>query len=159
MTSTTQVIEQFYSAFQKKDFRTMQDCYADKATFSDPVFHDLNAQEVRAMWEMLCLRGKDLEIEFMDVKANEAEGSAVWIARYTFSSTGRYVANHINARFKFENGKIVEHTDHFNFHRWAGQALGLSGRLLGWTPFFKNKVQKSAMAALNDFIRKKISNK
>ena len=55
----------------------MQNCYANKATFSDPVFHNLNAEQVRAMWEMLCLRDKDLEIEFKDVKANQTEGSAV----------------------------------------------------------------------------------
>lgn len=157
MTANTQLIEQFYTAFQKKDYKAMQDCYADKATFSDPVFQNLNAEQVRAMWEMLCLRGKDLEIDFKEVRANESDGSAVWIARYTFSSTGRYVVNHINARFKFENGKIVEHTDQFNFHRWCGQALGLAGRLLGWTPLIRNKVQRSAMAALNDFIRKKKS--
>ena len=157
MTANTQLIEQFYTAFQKKDYKAMQDCYDDKATFSDPVFQNLNAEQVRAMWEMLCLRGKDLEIKFSDVKAHDAEGSAVWIASYTFSSTGKYVVNHVFARFKFENGKIVEHTDHFNFHKWSGQALGLSGRLLGWMPFVKNKVQKSAMVALNDFILKRKS--
>ena len=159
MTSTTQLIEQFYSAFQKKDYRTMQECYASNARFSDPIFHNLNAEQVRAMWEMLCLKGKDLEMEFMNIEANETEGSAVWIARYTFSSTGRYVINHVAARFRFENGKIVEHTDHFNFHKWAGQALGLSGRMLGWMPFVRNKAQKSAMVALNDFIQKRKANK
>src|SRR5687768_3808365 len=114
MTSNTQLIEQFYSAFQKKDYKTMQDCYADKATFSDPVFQSLNSEQVRAMWEMLCLRGKDLEIKFKDVKANQVEGSAVWTAGYTFSPTGRYVVNQITASFKFDSGKIVEHTDHFD---------------------------------------------
>ena len=159
MTSNIHLIEQFYSAFQKKDYTSMQGCYADNARFSDPVFHNLNAEQVRAMWEMLCLKGKDLEIEFKDVKANDADGSAVWIARYTLSSTGRYVVNHVTARFKFDNGKIIEHTDHFDFHKWSGQALGLSGRLLGWMPFVRNKVQKSAMIALNDFMQKKKSNK
>lgn len=155
MSTNTDLIRQFYSAFQKKDYRTMQECYADSARFSDPVFHNLNAEQVRAMWEMLCLKGKDLEIELKDVKADNTEGSAVWIARYTLSSTGRYIVNHITAHFKFENGKIIKHTDDFNFHRWCGQALGLSGRLLGWMPFVRNKVQKSAMTGLNDFILKK----
>ena len=55
-----QLITTFYSAFQKKDYKTMQNCYADNATFSDPVFVNLNATEVKAMWEMLCIRGTDL---------------------------------------------------------------------------------------------------
>lgn len=123
MTTNTQLIQHFYAAFQKKDYEVMKESYADNARFSDPVFRNLNAEQVRSMWEMFCLKGKDLEIEFKDIKANSTEGSAVWIARYTFSSTGRYVVNHITAQFNFKNGKIVEHTDQFNFHRCRGRRL------------------------------------
>ena len=159
MTPTGQLIERFYTAFQNKDYITMQECYADSARFDDPVFHNLNAEQVRTMWEMFCVRSKDLNIEFMNIKANETEGSAAWIARYTFSSTGKQVVNNIIANFKFENGKIIRHTDTFNFHKWARQALGLSGLFLGWMPFVKNKVQKSAMLALNNYVLKKKTNR
>jgi ketosteroid isomerase-like protein len=149
------LITKFYSSFKKRDFKSMQECYADNATFSDEVFQDLNASQVKSMWEMLCLRGKDLELEFKNVNADEKTGSAEWIATYTFSKSGRKVENRIKVDFIFENGKIAKHSDHFSFYRWSRQALGISGLLLGWTPFLKNKVRKTAMKNLNDFINKK----
>ncbi|NEU09048.1 nuclear transport factor 2 family protein [Flavihumibacter sp. R14] len=155
MNRNEHLIYRFYTAFQKKDFRTMQECYADTAMFSDPVFPNLNATQVRAMWEMFCVKSRDLKIEFQNIRADEKTGSAEWIATYPFSANGNRVINHITANFVFEDEKIVRHRDHFNFHKWAGQALGLSGKLLGWMPFVRNKTQKAAMKALNDYMSKK----
>lgn len=152
MNNPEQVIRMFYTAFQNKDYKTMQDCYANKAVFNDPVFPDLNARQVRAMWEMFCVRSRDLTIELGNIKANDTEGVAEWTASYTFSSTGKKVINRIKSKFIFENGKILRHSDSFNFYRWASQALGLSGVLLGWLPFVRNKAQKAAMMALNNYM-------
>ena len=107
MNANEQCINSFYTAFQNKDFKTMQQCYADNAVFTDEVFIDLDAKKVRAMWEMLIKGGKDLQLEFSDVKADEKEGSANWVATYTFSKTGKKVINKIHAKFIFENGKII----------------------------------------------------
>ncbi len=133
----------------------MQASYSDSAQFNDPVFTGLNAAEVKAMWQMLLQNGKDLSLEYNDVKANDKTGSARWVATYTFSKTGRKVVNVIQADFNFEEGKIIRHNDHFSFYRWASQALGLSGILLGWTPFMKRKVQATAKQNLQAFIAKK----
>ncbi len=133
----------------------MQNCYADDAVFNDPVFVNLNATEVRAMWEMFCIKGNDLHIQFSNIEGGEKKGSAEWIATYTFSKTGRRVVNHIKADFSFANGKIIKHTDKFNFYRWSSQALGIAGVLLGWTPLLKNKVRKEAMKNLKDFMKSK----
>lgn len=133
----------------------MQECYADEASFSDEVFLNLNSAQVKAMWKMLILRGKDLQIRFQNVSADERQGSAEWIANYTFSQTGKKVENHITAKFEFENGKIVKHLDKFDFYQWSSQALGLTGVLLGWTSFLKSKVQKTAMKTLTDFMNSK----
>jgi len=146
------LVEHFYSCFQQKDYKGMQDCYADNATFSDSVFVNLNAAEVRAMWQMLCLRGKDLVLEYNDVTENATGGTAEWVAHYTFSATKRKVTNRIKAKFVIENGKIVSHIDDFDFYRWSSQALGLVGKLLGWTGFFKNKVRQNAANELDKFM-------
>lgn len=130
----------------------MKNCYAEKATFNDPVFQNLNATQVRAMWEMFCVKSKDLKIEFKNIRADQQNGGAEWTATYVFSLTGKKVVNHIIASFILENGKIVNHKDTFNFYNWARQALGLSGVILGWTPLVKNKVRKEAMNSLNNFI-------
>jgi ketosteroid isomerase-like protein len=149
------LIEKFYTAFQVKDYATMQSCYSNHATFSDEVFVGLNAEQVRAMWEMLLKNGKDLKLEFKNIKADGTTGSAEWIAYYTFSKTGNKVINRITASFIFENGKIIQHTDQFNFYKWASQALGNTGLLLGWTSFLKNKVRSTAMKSLVDFMKSK----
>lgn len=133
----------------------MQDCYADDATFSDAAFQNLNSAQVKAMWEMLIKRGKDLELRVQNVTADEKTGSAEWIANYTFSQTGNKVENHINANFEFENGKIVKHIDTFDFYKWSSQALGLVGKLLGWTSFLQNKVQQKARKSLEEFMNSK----
>jgi ketosteroid isomerase-like protein len=149
-----QLITKFYQAAQQKDYAGMQSCYADNATFSDEVFKNLNATEVKSMWEMLLKNGKDLQIVFKNITTNETTGSAEWEATYTFSLTNRKVINCIQAKFVLKNGKIVQHIDHFNFYRWAQQAFGFSGYLLGWTSFLKNKVRQRAAKNLSDFMRK-----
>lgn len=148
-------IHQLYSAFQRKDYAAMQACYADDATFSDPVFDRLNADQLRAMWEMFCKSEAAADIEYHSVSADAQAGSAVWVATYRFPPTGRKVVNTIHATFQLRDGKIVKHTDTFSFHRWAAQALGPVGLLLGWTPFLRNKVRGTAMRNLQKFIEKR----
>lgn len=149
-----QLIHTFYSAFQKKDYATMQQCYHDEATFSDPVFQNLSSREVRAMWQMLISGSKDLRLEFNKVQATDGKGSAHWDAFYTFSRTGRPVINRIDATFEFKDGKILRHTDVFDLWKWSRQALGLPGLLLGWGPIVQNKVRATARKTLDQFLKK-----
>ena len=151
MNQNSQLIHEFYTAFQNRDYKTMQNCYADHAVFNDEVFKNLNAEQVKSMWEMLLKKGKDLKLEFKNIRADDFKGSAEWVASYTFSATQRKVVNHICAEFEFENCKILKHTDRFNFYDWASQALGFKGVLLGWTNFLKSKVQQTALKNLEDF--------
>ncbi|MFM9986600.1 MAG: nuclear transport factor 2 family protein [Flavobacteriales bacterium] len=152
MNTAAEVVQTFYTAFQNKDYRAMQALYADEAQFSDEVFTNLTAPEVRAMWEMLIRRGKDLELTFEILSSDEETCHACWIAHYSFSKSGNRVVNKIDARFHVKNGLITEHNDSFDFHKWAGQALGFSGKLLGWTSWMKSKVQRSARESLKAFM-------
>lgn len=154
MTSNEQLITKFYTCFQNKDYKGMQDCYAGHAEFCDAAFTNLDGKQVRAMWEMLIKNGKDLKMTFGNVKGDVTGGNAEWTAVYTFSRTGNKVTNNINARFEIENGKIVQHTDSFTFYTWAKQAFGMTGLLIGWTPFFQNKVRATAMESLAKFMQK-----
>jgi ketosteroid isomerase-like protein len=146
-----ELIGRFYRAFAARDPDGMGACYAPGVRFSDPAFPDLRGDEARAMWRMLCTRGKDLRVEHTDVVADDSQGTAHWQAWYTFSQTGRAVHNVIAARFRFEDGLIVEHIDDFDFHRWARHALGPAGLFLGWTGFLRRKVQHEAAKGLAAF--------
>ena len=150
----TELLTRFYTAAQKKDFATMQECYHPEAIFDDPVFQNLDARHVKAMWQMLMTRGKDMEMVFSDVLTHDDLGAAKWNARYTFTKTERPVHNFITSGFEFKDHKIYRHTDHFDFYKWSSQALGLPGIMLGWSSFLQKKVQKEAMANLEVFMVK-----
>ncbi|MDY7093052.1 MAG: nuclear transport factor 2 family protein [Acidobacteriota bacterium] len=154
MHANARLIESFYRSFQQRNASGMVACYHPQVEFSDNVFPHLQGPEARAMWYMLCERGKDLEIEFEGIEANETSGRAHWQARYTFSPTGRPVHNSIYACFTFEDGRIVAHRDSFDLWRWASQALGLKGRLLGWTPLVQNAIRRQAARGLKAYMSK-----
>jgi len=58
----------------------------------------------------------------------------------------------VRATMRFADGLITDHVDDFDFHRWARQALGTSGLLLGWTPFLRNAVRRRARAGLDQYL-------
>jgi len=145
------VVTRLYQAFAVRDHAAMARCYTLDAHFSDPVFTDLEGTQVTAMWRMLCERATDLRITFRDVVVAGISGSAHWEAWYTYSATGRPVHNVISARFTLRDGLIAEHHDRFDVYRWARQALGTPGVLLGWTPFMRRAIQRRAAQSLARF--------
>jgi ketosteroid isomerase-like protein len=151
MHPNAELIARFYTSLSKLDGAGMAACYASDATFSDPVFTDLRGQEPGKMWRMLCKRGKDMTVVFDGIEATDTAGKAHWVATYTFSGTGRKVVNDIQASFVFKDGKIAQHKDVFDLYKWARQALGLKGVLLGWTPLVQGAIRKQAAAGLAAF--------
>ncbi|HVF53508.1 MAG TPA: nuclear transport factor 2 family protein [Actinomycetota bacterium] len=152
MGGNAELIETFYAAFARKDGDTMASCYRADASFSDPVFPHLSAEEAGAMWRMFCRPDSDLTVTFRDVRTEDDHGSAHWSAEYTFPPTGRKVRNEIDAEFSFAGGKIVSHRDEFDFFRWSRMALGAPGYLLGWSPLVRSKVRGQAASQLRRFM-------
>lgn len=146
-------VQEFYAAFQAMDAEKMASCYSPNVEFEDPAFGHLKGIRASNMWRMLVesQKGKDFRIEFKDISFDGTKGSAHWEAWYTFSQTGRKIHNIIEASFELENGKIVKHTDHFDLHRWARQAMGFKGLLIGGTRFFKRKLQSQTNRLLDKF--------
>jgi hypothetical protein len=152
-------IHEFYEAFRRLDAAAMKNAYATNARFEDPGFSLRGADEIGAMWAMLCdgvrKNGRDVwDIEVSGIEAAGDRGRAHWEPRYRFSATGRLVHNIIDARFTFnEAGRIVLHEDSFDFWRWARQALGPTGLLLGWTPLLRSAVRSKARRGLDAYRR------
>jgi ketosteroid isomerase-like protein len=154
MSSHTDIINKFYSAFSKLDHSTMNSCYSDDIAFFDPVFGLLRGDQARAMWEMLCKGAKDLNITWGNIQELDEEYcTCEWVANYTFSKTGRHVENKIKAHMRFANGQIIEHSDAFSLHKWSKQAFGLTGTLFGWNSFFQNKIKNTARKRLLKFMQ------
>lgn len=141
------VVEDFYAAFARRDAEAMIRGYAADATFRDPVFGRLDRAALAAMWEMLCARGKDLRVQASNIVAEGDRVQAHWSAAYTYSATGRMVRNEIDATFDFRDGKIVVHEDRFSVPRWARQALGVAGLVLG-LPGLRALIRRRAASAL-----------
>jgi len=157
MQPATLLLNRFYSAFQQLDYKTMQDCYSDNVIFNDPVFGLLEGNEAKAMWEMLCRNAKDFSLIYSDIEVLDDEyATCRWIATYTFSRTGKKVANHVKAFVKIKDGKIIEHSDAFRLSTWIAQAFGWKGIMFGWMNFMKRAVQKQARKNLDAFILKEI---
>ncbi len=150
------LIQRFYEAFQRLDAESMAQCYAPTAVFSDAVFPHLVGPQIGAMWKMLVGRSKGISVAFRDVHATESGASAHWTAHYEFGAQRRKVVNEVNARFRIQDGLIVEHRDHFGFWKWSRQALGPVGFVLGWTPFIRNRVRSQAASLLSDFTQKSV---
>ena len=141
-------IARFYAALGRRDAEAMLACYAPDVHFSDPIFRDLDATGVAAMWRMLTSRGTDLHVVVSGITADAQIGHAHWVATYTFSANRRRVENHIDATFGFRDGRIVRHQDRFGLYRWARQAFGPLGTLLGWSPLVQRTMRRQAARAL-----------
>ncbi len=145
------VVTRFYEAFARRDAAGMATCYHPEATFEDPAFGPLDRAAVCAMWTLLLGRSADLAVTHHILGEAGQTVKAHWEARYTFTRTGRPVLNRIEATFTLEDGLIRTHRDRFSFWAWATQAFGVTGFLLGWTPWFRAKVQAEALRALASF--------
>jgi len=147
----TDVVEQFYSSFAQSDGDAMAACYADDIVFEDPAFGELRGRAAGDMWRMLCSSATDLTVEHRIVDQTKNIVHTNWIATYTFSATGNKVRNDIDAVMVFDDSKIVEHRDSFSMWKWSSQALGLPGKLFGWSPPLQKKVRSTAFGNLAAF--------
>jgi ketosteroid isomerase-like protein len=149
------LIKRLYAALDAKDGETMASLYAPDATFEDPAFGELRGDEPGDMWRMLCEQATDLSVTASDVEADDSAGAANWVAKYTFSQTGRPVENRVSARFRFRDGLIADHRDLFSMLRWAPQALGPAGYLLGSNPAGRALMRRRARGTLANWRERK----
>jgi len=147
-----ELIEKFYTAFSKGNSEGMVECYHKDIEFQDPAFGTLKGERAAKMWEMLLSNKKaGVKIAFGNTEASAEEGKAKWVAEYVYGAKKRKVINHVNADFKFKDGKIIEHIDNFNLWKWTRQAMRSIGYMLGWTAFMKSKIQKATNDKLDAF--------
>ena len=152
------LLKRFYTAFSTLDARTMQSCYAPHAQFEDPLFALQGAEQIGAMWQMVCQTIRNggqavWRLETHEVEAAGGErGSARWEARYRSGAAGRMVHNVVEAEFTFEDGLIATHAESYDFWRWSRQALGSTGLMMGWTPMLRNQVRRQAQGKLERFL-------
>jgi ketosteroid isomerase-like protein len=145
------VVRELYEALDRHDGDAMARLYAPDGRFHDPAFGTLSGEEAGDMWRMLTSRSDDLSVELAEHSAEGDEGTARWIARYTFTRTGRPVVNDVRARFRFRDGLITDHRDSFSLPRWTRQALGgPAGAVMGY-PLLNQLLRRRARGDLERF--------
>ena len=150
VTTTSDTLRSLYDAFSARDGEAMAGCYTPDATFEDPVFR-LSGPDIGDMWRMLTGRGEGaLHIVYEVVGDDRVE----WTADYTFG--GRPVHNVISSSFTFApDGRVATQRDRFDFPRWAAQALGWKGKLLGRFGFFHAAVREGTAETLAGWQRRR----
>src|SRR3954451_3434423 len=147
-----QLLEKLYKALQNKKHPTIAECYHQNATFTDIAFDLRGKKQIHAMWHMIC--DTDLRMSYDVENADERNGSARWVADYTFDDNGtkRKVHNELRSRFEFKDGLIIKQTDDCDVREWATQALGPVKGIAAWlVPALR---QKAAKEKLQGFISK-----
>jgi len=151
-------ITTLYAAFSRLDGDAMAACHAEAARFTDEVFTLQGRQQPGGLWRMLCgatgaKAPADWKLETSGISEQGGRGRAHRKAHCRFSATGRLVHHVFEAEFEFDKaGLIPRPLDRFDFWRWARQALGTPGLLLGWTRFLRAKVRAQATADLQCFL-------
>ena len=143
---TREGLARFYGALARRDGDTMAALYAPSARFEDPVFR-LEGDDIGRMWKGLLHRARDFEVSYTIVDAGAGTGIVQVSARYLFGGR-RPVLNLIRSTTQWKDGRIVEHRDEFDFARWASQAMGLTGKLLGRFEWFHRAVARKAAKGL-----------
>ena len=147
---TGDVVRSFYTALDNRDGDAMAACYHPAVVFEDPVFGVLTGRDAADMWRMLCSNSRDLRVSH-PVDETTTPTTVHWVAEYTYPPTGRAVRNEVTAQITVRDGLIVDHRDDFDLWTWSSQALGLPGRLFGWTPFLRRSIRTRARTALDRF--------
>ena len=139
---TREVLTRFYDALSRRDGETMASLYSPDASFEDEIYR-LRGEDVGKMWRGLMSRAKTLTVSYTIAKAGAGDGTVEWTARYEYPGGGP-VVNVILSELELAGGKIVRQRDRFDFPRWAAQALGTKGKLLGRFEWFRRVVSREA---------------
>lgn len=144
------VAARFFDAFAVGDWHAMGRLYAPQARFSDPLFPQLDAEQVRALWQMLLTQAQGFRLSYRIDAESDHAARVLWVAHYLYGR--RPVVNRVVSEMQLGAGCILVQNDHFNLWRWARQALGLTGWLLGGTPLLRRRLRREAAVRLQAFI-------
>jgi ketosteroid isomerase-like protein len=150
MHENARLLERFYTSLQADNHQAIADCYDPNAVFEDIAFDLTGKKMIHAMWHMIT--ETNLQLTYTIESADDHQGSACWVADYTFRDNGRKVHNDLKSSFTFKDGLIIKQRDDCDAWRWGMQALGPVQGPLSW--LFPAKRRKKAMDKLQAFIEK-----
>ena len=101
----------------------MKDLYAPDVKFKDTLFEYGDREGTMHMWKKLDVGGPAGKFEYQLDRVEGDKAYGHWNADYKVG--GRPVHNEIKSELTIRDGKIVKHTDDWDWKKWAPQALPL----------------------------------
>jgi hypothetical protein len=151
MHPNARLVETLYASLRDDQPNAAAACYASDAHFEDIAFRLDGRERILQMWRLVC--GREVEVTFDSVVADDRRGRGHWVASYTVTENGRPVVNDITSKFAFRDGLIVNHLDRCDAMAWAAQAYpfpkNLAAGLIG--PLRRYKARQM----LEQFVREK----
>ncbi len=146
-------LRQFYADFERGASEACLAQLHPKVSFRDPFFGERKGAGVVAMIRMLCAgRTPDRRFEVHSVSVHDATHATVqWTAHYTFTLTGRRIANCISTPVELREGRLYRYEDRFDTWAWHRMAFGPLGWILGWTPLLTGRVSATLDRRLASF--------
>lgn len=146
------LLNRLFTALDRHDHAAMAACYHPNATFHDIAFDLRGRDEIHRMWEMIC--AGDIHARFEVLHVDDRSGHVDLVDTYTFGRStnppkpGRPVRNVIDAKFRFQDGLIIEHRDACDAREWASQAIGgPAGFLAGRLRFLRSRKARQKLDA------------
>lgn len=132
------VMKKFYEAFTAQRPADFEGLYAPDVKFKDAVFEYSDRKGTMKMWRSILANPKNtFRFEFDRVEGDVAYGR--WVGDYKLG--GRPIRNELETRMVVRDGRIVEHTDDFDWGKWVKQALPGGG-------LFANRVGQKIITAV-----------
>jgi ketosteroid isomerase-like protein len=149
------LLETLFNGLNRHDHEAMAACYHADAVFRDIAFDLRGKREIHGMWQMICDGRSNIRATFEVVHADDHNGEARVVDDYTFfasddspPSSGRPVHNVIDSRFRFRDGRIIEHRDSCDARAWSRMAIGgVAGFLAGRLRFLRSRKARRKLDA------------
>jgi hypothetical protein len=133
-------LKNYVKALIKKESHALADCYSEEANFFDPIFDNLDKENLVKYWELRFTTYKDLKILVLASELYEHSASIKWFISY--KQKNKKIRYSMVSILEIRNGKIIKQFDHFHFWKMAMQAYGFMGFFLGWTKLMNARVKK-----------------
>lgn len=143
------LVRRFFERLAARDAPGAAACYHADIFYSDPLFPRLRGAAAGELWRMRLEALESLEIRLEEAQGDADGAHAVWSLLY--AQGPRTVAVRVRSMFGFRDGRISRHDDHFSFWRWAAQAYGARGAMLGWFGPFRWAVRRRLGRAFERF--------
>ncbi len=143
MSNQLELVKDYYQALNNGDYKKLSKLYHKKASYNDPIF-SFQGKEILALWYTSTRPEMNMKAVIHAIEEEKDVVKTEWTVSYTIPTLKKRISLNEIGVFRFEENKIIAHSDDYSFYDWCKQAFGLIGVVFGWSNWLKQKVQRQA---------------